>query len=463
MPLTLYSEPKKLNALFRPIVYEFEFQKSYPNDLASFLEVTPRLAVDAYSGKLGLDVTAVVVAQGLPLYGISVGAYYYLVSKPSDTLLYPEAVTLIDVVQQDLPTLGLRWLMVFDVDYYATGAEDLTSETVSVFSLAAWAQLEPQYKLFVSDQEVSAPFDVTDLETGRRIVQINSDLFSQFSPVQPPISGNNPEYYRKFRLDYGTLGTFTAGKEYHVLNASVDLDNPSCANADPIWKWDESTIRCKYNSPRSSSQREAKYIDDNPDSATYGEYRDSGAYFDYDSDSTACPITFYNKKVQQAFTKNNCPSNQQGTQVTFVINAGVYSSDISQADADNKATTALAAGGQAYANANGSCQLLVASIRLANVSTDYPDANGGIYQTADVYLDIRANGQYFTPSALSVNLQESNDFSLGPIYAEVTSVSSKLLQAGYVLEDSSYDSDGNEIYRHVNQIFVRPGTGYTLL
>ncbi|MFN8291996.1 MAG: DUF5977 domain-containing protein [Chitinophagaceae bacterium] len=55
------------------------------------------------------------------------------------------------------------------------------------------------------------------------------------------------------------------------------------------------------------------------------------------------------------FTRNNCSAGQVGSNVTYTVPAGTYSSAISQADADNQAQADVNANGQAYANANGTC------------------------------------------------------------------------------------------------------------
>lgn len=54
------------------------------------------------------------------------------------------------------------------------------------------------------------------------------------------------------------------------------------------------------------------------------------------------------------FTRNNCGTGT-GNTVTYTVNAGVYTSTISQADADQKAQNDVNTIGQAYANTNGIC------------------------------------------------------------------------------------------------------------
>lgn len=66
--------------------------------------------------------------------------------------------------------------------------------------------------------------------------------------------------------------------------------------------------------------------------------------------------TFYNAAKNQSFVKNNCGSGQlPGNSINYSVPANIYTSNISQADADQKARNDININGQAYANANGSC------------------------------------------------------------------------------------------------------------
>ena len=64
---------------------------------------------------------------------------------------------------------------------------------------------------------------------------------------------------------------------------------------------------------------------------------------------------FYNIKMVQAFTKDDCLANQHGSVVIYTVPERKYSSFISQEDADAKALEDININGQAYANAVGEC------------------------------------------------------------------------------------------------------------
>jgi len=68
------------------------------------------------------------------------------------------------------------------------------------------------------------------------------------------------------------------------------------------------------------------------------------------------PPIFWNVQMSQNFQKNNCAfPTQIGSIVTYTVPSNKYSSLISQADANQKAQNDINANGQAYANANGTC------------------------------------------------------------------------------------------------------------
>lgn len=74
---------------------------------------------------------------------------------------------------------------------------------------------------------------------------------------------------------------------------------------------------------------------------------------DYANQNGTCE--WVNRRQSQMFTKNNCGDGGDGTQVEYVVPAGTYQSTLSQEDADQQALNDIAANGQNYANANGSC------------------------------------------------------------------------------------------------------------
>lgn len=63
------------------------------------------------------------------------------------------------------------------------------------------------------------------------------------------------------------------------------------------------------------------------------------------------------------YYKNNCGPGYYGSAEYYSIPAGTYQSSISQADANSKASAALATLGQANANANGTCTAFTPCVR----------------------------------------------------------------------------------------------------
>jgi hypothetical protein len=84
--------------------------------------------------------------------------------------------------------------------------------------------------------------------------------------------------------------------------------------------------------------------------------------YEYNNVSAAkqngCPASYSNHFISESFTRSNCDTGYQGGTVTYTVAAGIYTSTISQFDADLKAELYLLTNAQNYANANGSCSLI---------------------------------------------------------------------------------------------------------
>lgn len=73
--------------------------------------------------------------------------------------------------------------------------------------------------------------------------------------------------------------------------------------------------------------------------------------------------TWWNNPQRGDFTRNNCQSGAIATTVTYPVPANVYSSTISQEDANQKAINDVNANGQTYANSNGQCINIFVTLR----------------------------------------------------------------------------------------------------
>ncbi|MDR3715833.1 MAG: DUF5977 domain-containing protein [Puia sp.] len=90
----------------------------------------------------------------------------------------------------------------------------------------------------------------------------------------------------------------------------------------------------------------------------------------YDYEYQVSPHTFYNTATLLNYTRNNCAICLVGSTVSYTVPAGMFSSLISQADAQSKAITYANVAGQAYANANGTCTTpAIAPITATNSTT----------------------------------------------------------------------------------------------
>lgn len=147
--------------------------------------------------------------------------------------------------------------------------------------------------------------------------------------------------------------------------AIVNANGPSYANANGYCTF--------YNTAQSSSFQKNNCASGGTGSwVTYyvGANNYSSTISQADADSKAAAeisangqayanangyCTWYNVYKSQTFTKNDCGSYASGSSVTYSVGAGTYSSNVSQADADDQAQSNINSNGQNYANSNGSC------------------------------------------------------------------------------------------------------------
>lgn len=88
---------------------------------------------------------------------------------------------------------------------------------------------------------------------------------------------------------------------------------------------------------------------------------DIGAY-KYQGSNSITTTTYYNTQVSATATKTSCGTGYTGSTITYTVAANKYSSTVSQVDANNKALDDLNNNKQAYANANGTCTAISATV-----------------------------------------------------------------------------------------------------
>ena len=124
-------------------------------------------------------------------------------------------------------------------------------------------------------------------------------------------------------------------------------------------------------------------------------------------------ILWYNVKKSQSFRKNDCdPDTEEGSLVTMTIEAGQFSSSISQEDADRKAEAELNAKGQDYANSHGTC----------NTIKWYNDRKSKMFQKTDCEVtEVGSMVEYVVEAgrfSSSVSKEDANQKALEALEAE---------------------------------------------
>lgn len=124
-------------------------------------------------------------------------------------------------------------------------------------------------------------------------------------------------------------------------------------------------------------------------------------------------ILWYNVKKSKSFRKNDCdPDTEEGSLVTMTIEAGQFSSIISQEDADRKAEAELNAKGQDYANSHGTC----------NTIKWYNDRKSKMFQKTDCEVtEVGSMVEYVVEASRfssSVSKEDANQKALDALEAE---------------------------------------------
>lgn len=124
-------------------------------------------------------------------------------------------------------------------------------------------------------------------------------------------------------------------------------------------------------------------------------------------------ILWYNVKKSKSFRKNDCdPDTEEGSLVTMTIEAGQFSSTISQEDADRKAEAELNAKGQDYANSHGTC----------NTIKWYNDRKSKMFQKTDCEVtEVGSMVEYVVEAgrfSSSVSKEDANQKALDALEAE---------------------------------------------
>lgn len=124
-------------------------------------------------------------------------------------------------------------------------------------------------------------------------------------------------------------------------------------------------------------------------------------------------ILWYNVKKSKSFRKNDCdPDTEEGSLVTMTIEAGQFSSSISQEDADRKAEAELNANGQDYANSHGTCN----TVKWYNdrKSKMFQKTNCEVTEVGSMVEYVVEAGRFYS----SVSKEDANQKALEALEAE---------------------------------------------
>jgi len=134
---------------------------------------------------------------------------------------------------------------------------------------------------------------------------------------------------------------------YYNVQASATATKNDCGTGSTGSTVTYTVLAKKYSS--TVSQAAADNL------ATTDLNTNKQAFANANGTCTAQPVIYYNAQISTTASKNDCGTGSTGSTVTYTVLAKKYSSTVSQAAADNLATTDLNTNKQAFANANGTC------------------------------------------------------------------------------------------------------------
>jgi|GEM_PF-3129562 len=181
---------------------------------------------------------------------------------------------------------------------------------------------------------------------------------------------NCPSGYKapvKFNISTGMF-TSVISQEDADNKAKIYFESNGQVNANRVgycayWNNEKSGVFTKNNCKDGATADPVTYTI--PAETLYGlasqEQADQNAQYAVNANGQAYAntngiCTFKNKMISRFFIKSNCEESAVLNEpMPYIIEAGKYTSTISQADADAKASVDLNSNGQEYVNANGSC------------------------------------------------------------------------------------------------------------
>lgn len=180
---------------------------------------------------------------------------------------------------------------------------------------------------------------------------------------------------------------------------------------------------------------------------------------------------FYNISFSQTFTRNNCSVGWHGSKVTYTVDAGIYSSYISQSDANNKALSDIAINGQAYANTHGTCTIDYSPIFTENFDNWSAGMPVGWYKTNPSALTVTNNSNrteigitvspgFTTTGVRRFNITDFGQYSKLRVTVNVDLITDANAFAFVIKDTDTSTTNSTLLVSGVNQFILTKGANY---
>lgn len=271
--------------------------------------------------------------------------------------------------------------------------------------------------LSVSGLNTAKPYTVSFWSTGSGITVTGGAALTKSAPTL-----NGFTYY-EYTIAQGTTAVTIAGSgTLDELRLYPQTARMRTVTYDPLIgktsECDENNRITYYEYDNLGRLRFVK--DEKKNIVKMHEYNNVSA-----SKQNGCPGSYSNYLISEIFIKNNCGAGYQADEVTYSVPAGMFTSAISQENADLQAEHYLLTNGQGYANANGGCHLIYYNTAISITNTTQncsPGYIGGLVTytvPANRYTSIisQADADEKAQDELDANAQA---YANNPAYANCT-------------------------------------------
>jgi hypothetical protein len=214
---------------------------------------------------------------------------------------------------------------------------------------------------------------------------VSASSFSS-SVSQPAAQASASAYFTATSQSYAnTNGTCTSSSLYYNTAISASIQRNDCTGS----------LTGSFVNYVVSASSFSSSVDQPTAQASASAYFNSTSQSYANTNGTCTSESvYYNTLISASIQRNDCTGGATGSFVTYTISASVFSSSVSQPDAQSSASLYFNSTSQSYANTNGTCSATGSyyTFRVYRESSGYSDSGSACTnQPTDTYNDYYAS------------------------------------------------------------------------